>query len=186
MFLDMKGSTALADAMDVDQYFSFLNTYFTMMSEPILMANAEIYQYVGDEVVLTWKMPKSLNDSSCIDVFFLIEDQINANRESFQEKYGVVPEFKAGLHSGEVVTAQIGELKSEIVFNGDVLNTTARIQALCNARGEKLLISSDLLKQLSLGPEYEVNGLGAVPLRGKSEDLELYAVRRSGDDGPVG
>jgi adenylate cyclase len=40
--------------------------------------------------------------------------------------------FKAGLYFGKVVSAQIGDLKREIVYNGDVLNTTARIQAECN------------------------------------------------------
>jgi adenylate cyclase len=63
-------------------------------------------------------------------VFFLIEDQIQAHREGFKTEYGMVPTFKAGIHAGDMITAQIGELKSEIVHNGDVLNTTARIQAL--------------------------------------------------------
>jgi len=178
MFLDMKDSTKLADTMEANQYFSFLNLYFTEMSESILTTNAEIYQYVGDEVVLTWKMSNGLDDANCINVFFLIEDQINSHRERFLATYGVVPEFKAGLHAGEVVVAQIGELKSEIVYNGDVLNTTARIQALCNTYNEKLIISSELLQKLSLGEEFEVKDLGMVSLRGKSETLELSAVRR--------
>jgi adenylate cyclase len=90
-----------------------------------------------------------------------------------------VPEFKAGVHAGEVITAQIGELKSEIVYNGDVLNTTARIQALCNQLGQKLLVSVELIESLSLGPEYTVLELGSVPLRGKAEAMELCAVNRT-------
>ena len=179
MFLDLKGSTTLADKMDADRYFSFLHRYFTEMSEPILETNAEIYQYVGDEIVLTWKMRKGLNEASCLRVFFLIEDQIQAHRDHFLQTYGVVPEFKAGVHTGEVITAQIGELKSEIVYNGDVLNTTARIQAQCNQLGQKLLVSKELMERLSLGPDYGVTELGAIPLRGKAEALELFAVNRT-------
>jgi adenylate cyclase len=87
-----------------------------------------------------------------------------------------VPEFKAGVHAGEVIIAQIGELKSEIVYNGDVLNTTARIQSLSNQLGHKLLVSAELMEIISLGPEYTVLDLGSVPLRGKTEALELCAV----------
>ncbi len=179
MFLDLKGSTTLADNMIADSYFGFLHRYFTEMSEPILETDAEIYQYVGDEVVLTWKMRNGLEEANCIRVFFLIEDQIRAHRDHFLQAYGVVPEFKAGVHAGEVIIAQIGELKSEIVYNGDVLNTTARIQALCNELGQKLLVSAELMERLSLGPEYTVIELGAVPLRGKAETFGLCAVNRT-------
>lgn len=179
MFLDLKGSTALAEEMDADCYFDFLHRYFTEMSEPILETDAEIYQYVGDEIVLTWKMRRGLEEDSCIRVFFLIEDQVHAHRDYFLQTYGVVPEFKAGIHAGEVITAQIGELKREIVYNGDVLNTTARIQALCNQLGQKLLVSAELMERLSLGSEYTVLELASVPLRGKTEALALCAVNRT-------
>ena len=179
MFLDLKGSTTLADEMDADRYFNFLHRYFAEMSEPILETGAEIYQYVGDEVVLTWKMRTGLDEANCIRLFFFIEDQIHAHRDHFLQAYGAVPEFKAGVHAGEVIIAQIGELKSEIVYNGDVLNTTARIQALCNQLGQKLLVSAELMESISLGPEYTILELGSVPLRGKAEALELCAVNRT-------
>ncbi len=179
MFLDLKGSTTLADEMDSDRYFDFLHRYFTEMSEPILETGAEIYKYVGDEIILTWKMRSGLAEDSCVRLFFLIEDQIHAHRDHFLQAYGFVPEFKAGIHAGEVITAQIGELKSEIAYNGDVLNTTARIEALCNELDQKLLVSAELMETLSLGPEYTVAELGPVPLRGKAEALELCAVNRT-------
>jgi len=184
MFLDLKGSTQLADEMEGGRYFSFLHRYFTEMSEPILQTDAEIYQYVGDEVVLTWKMKSGLEEASCIRAFFLIEDQMRAHRERFLSEYGVAPEFKAGVHAGEVITAQIGELKSEIVYNGDVLNVTARIQAACNELGHRLLVSGELVARLALGPEYVVETLGPVPLRGKGEPMHICAVSRRNAPSP--
>jgi adenylate cyclase len=180
MFLDLKGSTQLADTMDAGLYFSFLHRYFAAMSESILETGAEIYKYVGDEVVLTWTMERGREEANCLRVFFLIERRIQAERDQFLRDYGVVPEFKAGVHAGEVVTAQIGELKSEIVHSGDVLNTASRIQALCNSMGHSLLVSAELLRSLSLGPAYTVVELGPVPLRGKAGAVELCAVRRAG------
>lgn len=185
MFLDLKGSTHLADAMEADRYFGFLHQYFTELSEPILQTDAEIYQYVGDEVVLTWTMKSGLDEASCIRIFFLIEDQIRAHANRFMEAYGVVPDFKAGLHAGEVITAQIGELKSEIVYNGDVLNTAARIQASCNRLDRRLLVSAPLIEQLELGPEYSVEVMGAIPLRGKGEPMDLFSVTLAEGAGPA-
>ena len=176
MFLDLKGSTSIADRLEADKYFGFLHHYFTEMSEPILETDAEIYQYVGDEVVLTWRMRAGLEEAACIRAFFLIEDQIRRNRELFMSRYGVVPEFKAGVHAGLVITAQIGELKSEIVYNGDVLNTAARIQAACGELGRKLLVSASLVDRLGLGSPYVVERLGPTRLRGKEEPIELCAV----------
>jgi adenylate cyclase len=112
MFLDLKGSTMLADKMDAGRYSNFLHSYFTEMSEPILKTGAEIYKYVGDEIILTWKMRSGLEEDSCIRLFFLIENQIHAHRDHFLQAYGVVPEFKAGVHAGEVITAQMGELRA--------------------------------------------------------------------------
>ncbi len=176
MFLDLKGSTKLADEMDANQYFDFLHLYFSEMSEPILETGAEIYQYVGDEVVLSWKMKNGLEEANCIRLFFLIEKQIHTHREYFLTRFGNIPQFKAGIHAGEVVVAQIGELKSEIVYNGDVLNTTARIQAKCNQLGYKLLISTELAEKINTGPKFKIVKLGPVDLRGKSEAIELSTV----------
>lgn len=69
-------------------------------------------------------------------------------RLSKEEYYGLVPEFKAGAHSGEVIAAEIGDLKKGIVFSGDVLNTAARIQGECNRLGRRLLVSRELMEQL--------------------------------------
>lgn len=178
MFLDLKGSTTLADGMSADRYFEFLHEYFAGMSEPILETDAQIYQYVGDEVVLTWTKRSGLTEGNCIRAFFRIEEHLRAQQDRFLRKFGTTPSFKAGVHGGEVITAQIGELKKDIVYNGDVLNTAARIQAKCNELGHRLLVSAELIDSLPLGPDYVIERLGPVPLRGKAQPLELCAIRR--------
>ena len=180
MFLDLKGSTALAEAMEDQKYFGFLQRYFAVMSEPILETDAEIYQYVGDEIVLTWPLQRGLEDAACVRVFFLIERSIADLEDLFRSDFGVVPEFKAGVHAGSVVAAQIGELKSEVVYSGDVLNTTARIQAQCNRLGHRLLVSRALVEMLDLGAEYTAERLDSVQLRGKEEPQELCAIYQTG------
>jgi adenylate cyclase len=88
----------------------------------------------------------------------------------------VRPEFKAGLHFGKVISAQIGDLKKEIVYNGDVLNTTARIQHECNKYQRDFLVSGTLMQQLSSKNAFQWERVDSVILRGKETAVELFGV----------
>jgi adenylate cyclase len=96
--------------------------------------------------------------------------------QKYHKKFGVVPTFKAGLHFGEVTTGEIGVLKKDIIFTGDVLNTTARIQGLCNFYNVDLLISKELLNKLDLPPESVLKSLGENELRGREEYVKLFTI----------
>ena len=149
MFLDMKSSTKIAEQLGHVRFYTLLNELFYEISMPVLYTKAEIYQYVGDEVVLTWELKEGLENSNCLKSFFLFQERLAVNAEHYLNDFGVKPEFKAGLHFGKVVSAQIGDLKKEIVYNGDVLNTTARIQDECNKYNRDCLVSGTLMNRLS-------------------------------------
>jgi adenylate cyclase len=176
MFLDMKSSTTLAEQMDREAYYGLLNTFFRDLTEPILESSAEIYQYVGDEVVLTWPLDRGLSRSNCLRVFSRIDAVIEGHRDKYMSRFGVVPEYKAGVHHGEVITAEIGDLKKDIVYNGDVLNTTARIQASCKSLGKRLLVSRSLVELLTVPDTFRSESVGPVSLAGKAEPVELVAL----------
>jgi len=177
MFLDIKSSTTLAEKLGHQKFYSLLNTFFHHISEPVILTKAEIYQYVGDEVVFTWKTENGIQNSNCVRIYFLIKDIIELNKKQYLSDYGVVPEFKAGVHFGKVISAQIGELKREIVFNGDVVNTTSRIQQLCNNYNKELIVSSDLLLCIqNLPKNYIRENLGNIKLKGKEERIILYSI----------
>ena len=176
MFLDMKSSTRIAEQMGHVRFYSLLNDLFHEISLPVLESKGEIYQYVGDEVVLTWEIKDGLQDSNCLKAFFMIREKITNNRDHYLQNFGLIPEFKAGLHSGVVVSAQIGDLKREIVYNGDVLNTTSRIQNECNNYQRDCLISGTLRDRLEDIQKFHWEKLDLVTLRGKEIPIELYSV----------
>ena len=91
----------------------------------------------------------------------------------------MLPEFKAGVHLGQVTTGEIGDIKKEIIFTGDTLNTTARIQSLCNAYNVDVLISHDLTNKLNLGSAFQIRTLGVNELRGKDEKIELFTITQT-------
>ena len=80
------------------------------------------------------------------------------------------------MHQGKVTTGEIGQVKKEIVFSGDVLNTTSRIQGLCNKYKVDLLVSNALIDELHLMNEYEIRKIGDTILRGKDNKVNLYSI----------
>jgi len=176
MFLDMKSSTTIAEQLGHVRFYTLLNELFHEISEPILQTKAEIYQYVGDEVILTWEVEHGLKNSNCLKTFFMFQESLLKNSENYIKNFGVKPEFKAGLHFGKVVSAQIGDLKREIVYNGDVLNTTARIQNECNKYQRNCLVSGTLMSRLRQMNGFQWERIDAVTLRGKETEVELFSV----------
>jgi len=176
MFLDMKSSTSIAEKLGHVSFYALVNELFHEISQPVLQTKAEIYQYVGDEVVLTWEMEDGLQNSNCLKIFFIFRENLLRKSENYIRDFGVKPEFKAGLHFGKVISAQIGDLKREIVYNGDVLNTTARIQSECNKYKRDCLVSGPLVDRLKQMNGYIWERIDAVILRGKEKEMELFSV----------
>lgn len=177
MFLDMKSSTTLAERMGHERYFALLNRYYADLTRAISCTSGEVWQYVGDEVVVTWTMEKGLRDNDCLACYFGIERELRSRSATYERDFGHTPGFKAGLHCGTVTTGEIGTVRKDIMFTGDVMNTTARIQSLCNAEGVDLLISDELLKRLTLGNGFRSTVIGERELKGKEERVLLHTVR---------
>jgi adenylate cyclase len=176
MFLDMKSSTTIAEQMGHVKYFGLLNRYYADMTEAILASSGEICQYVGDEAVITWTLSDGLRNNDCLECFFRIKEELESKVGHYTKAFGRVPGFKAGLHCGHVTTGEIGSVWKDIVFTGDVMNTTARIQSLCNENGVDLLVSEAMLSRMRLGGEYRVREIGVRELKGKDEKVKLFTV----------
>lgn len=175
MFLDLKSSTTLAEKLGHKTFLQLLNDFFYDASIAIGEAKGEIYKYVGDEAIITWKLKKVTGQDLPIACFFDIAKAVEKNREKYLKKYGMIPVFKAGLHGGSVVTGEMGHMKKEIAFLGDVLNTTSRIEGLCNSLEKSFLVSDELLEKLDTG-KYKIEPTGEHVLRGKQSGIRISAV----------
>ena len=176
MFLDMKSSTTIAEKLGHIKYFELLSDYYFDLSEAIIRYSGEIYQYVGDEIVVSWKYKDGVENNNCIKCFFAMKKDLGKRVDWYTKKFGLLPTFKAGFHYGKVTIGEIGALKKEIIFTGDVLNSTARIQGLCNQYKVDILISGDLKKSLNLDSGFQIKSLGKTEIRGKIENMQLYTI----------
>ncbi len=177
MFLDLKSSTSIAEKLGHQKYFGFLQEFYADITNPVLDARGRIYQYVGDEVVLSWDMQSGIQNQNCLRCFFMIENEVAGLKDKYREKYGVVPEFKAGVHYGKVTTGEVGVIKKDIIHTGDVLNTTSRIENQCNWLNAKLLASGKLIRLVGNPKDLGYNSMGKIDLKGKLEMVELIEVK---------
>lgn len=176
MFMDLKSSTAYAERLGHIKYSNFLQDCFFDITDVITKYDAKIYQYVGDEVVLSWDLKEGVENSHCIKTFFAYDSLIKSKNKYYKNKYGITPEFKAGLHLGKVTVAEVGEIKKELAYHGDVLNTAARIQGKCNEFRKRLLVSEPMKTLLEKQNLFDFSGIGNVSLRGKERQVYLYGV----------
>jgi len=176
MFMDLKSSTAIAEKLGHLKYSSFIRDSFLDINKILLSFNADVYQYVGDEIVVTWRLADGERDLSCIRFFFGCEKQFQDNANYYLSNYGVLPHFKAGLHMGKVTAVEIGDIKRDIAYHGDTLNTAARIQSVCNDYHKKFLISAHALTSLDLHHQIKTEAIGDILLRGKSVKVGIFSV----------
>jgi adenylate cyclase len=176
MFTDLKDSTTIAEKLGHLRFSNFIKDYFNDISDAIITYKGDIYQYVGDEVIVVWPLNEGVRGNSCVECFFRMQEIIQSKKSYYIDNYGVVPEFKAGLHYGDTVVTEVGKIKKEIVYHGDVLNTASRIQGKCNEYHQHLIVSDNLLKKLSLNERFMVQPLGEIALKGKQTNLSLFGI----------
>ena len=176
LFVDIRGSTTLAERIGPIAVHRFLAAVFSVASDPIADHGGEIYQYVGDEMVVTWPVSAGRRDARPLACFFAIEAAIEAAAGEFEREFGVVPRLRAALHAGPVIGGEIGDSKREIVFHGDVMNTAARLEQATRDLDRPFLVSAQALCRLDGTEPYAREALGPRALRGREAPVEIYAV----------
>ena len=177
MFMDMRSSTTIAEKIGNEKYFNLLNDLFSDITNTILNHEGEIYQYIGDEIVISWSIKKGTRKANCIRCFLQIQEKLAELKPFYEKKYKVMPAFKAGIHYGAVMAGEVGVIKKDIIYSGDVLNTAARIQEQCNLYGVDNLISKETFDLISDREGYQLIPLGSIELRGKKRKIDLNTIR---------
>ena len=174
MFLDMKSSTTHAEKLGAGRYSMLVQDCFFDMTKAARIANAEIYQYVGDEAIFTWKTSE-FNLRNAVQQYFNFRENLRQRSAHYRNQYGIVPEFKAGIHHGVVIRTCVGVIRKSIAFHGDAINTAARIQGKCNELGTDLLISGSV--QEGLNNYFSTHSQGTYQLKGKDCKVSLFSVK---------
>jgi class 3 adenylate cyclase len=179
LFLDVTGSTRFADQHGDREAQAYLGQVFNALALPVSRARGSIDDYIGDLALVTWTMERGIRDAACLRCVFDFEARLADDAEAWRNRFGQVPEFRAALHCGPVVTAEIGLERHKIAYFGDVVNTTARLEALSKTLGVHVLVSADLLDRIGPLPgDLVAEDLGDHTLRGREAPLAVAAIRR--------
>ena len=176
MFININNSKELMNKLGPLKFHKFLNEFFYDLTVPVVTHRGIIYEYIEDLMVLTWAMNKGLENANCIRAYFGIKETISAKKEKYLDKYGFVPQVVASLHTGSVVRAEIGEVKTQIVFHGDTMNTTARILEKCKELNMGLMASNQLIHMIGMPRIYSKKSAGEISLKGKQEAIHLFEI----------
>lgn len=178
MFLDMKDSTGNAERLGHYKYSRLIQSCIHDLTDLIIRYKAQVYQYVGDEVVLTWPTQKGLKDLNCINLFYAFEQRLSDKKKYYEKNYQAIPQFKAGLDEGVITVTEVGDIKREIAYHGEVLHTAARLEKMCNNLEKNVLVTQNLISNLPTEEGFDKEFMGEFQLRGKEQKEKVFGISR--------
>jgi adenylate cyclase len=173
LFADLRGYTALAEALPPDKLVDVLNGYLTVAAEAVLAFDGTISRYAGDLVMAVFNTPLPQADHT-----------LRAARSAFRLKSRMADyhaqlaphlrlEFGIGLVVGEAVVGNIGARNAlSHTAIGDTVNLAQRLEEI--ARGGEILIDAKTRRKLGAAVKVEERGL--TPIRGRSEPVAVFAL----------
>lgn len=175
MFIDLKNSTPIAEKLGHKEYFKFIRDVIYCLAAGIAECDGRIYQYVGDEIVAWWPSTPA-NAKKAVQSLIEARKIINKNADVFRWGYDITPEYKVGIHTGNITVGQVGITKKDLVMSGDTINTAARIRSACSELNQKFLVSKEMIELLDM-KEWQTESMGLIDLKGKNEGIELFGLK---------
>jgi adenylate cyclase len=175
LFIDLKDSTPIAEKLGHTEYFKFIRDVIYCMSAGIAEYDGRVYQYVGDEIVAWWPHTPD-NARKCVNALIEARKILNKNIDVFKRSHNIIPEYKVGIHAGNVTVGQVGITKKDLVISGDTINTAARIRSACTELNQKYLASKEFIELLNM-KDWQSESMGMIDLKGKNELIELFALK---------
>jgi adenylate cyclase len=105
-----------------------------------------------------------------------MRDELAAASGQLAREFGAVPRIRGSLHFGPVIVGEIGDVKRAIVFNGDVMNTTARLEELSRKVDGGFLASRAAMERFSTAPPFAVCDLGRLEIRGRADGIDVIGI----------
>ncbi len=175
MFMDLRDSTPIAEKLGHVENFKFIRDFIFHVSMAIIDNDGRIYQYVGDEIVVSWPF-NNKNTTKCMAAIIGARKNLQKNADQFRSRYDITPEFRVGIHMGDVTIGEIGVIKKDLAMSGDTMNTTARIRGACNELNQKFIMSKEFMESTDL-KEWQGESLGIIDLKGKTTGIELFSLK---------
>lgn len=175
LFVDIRGFTTMSEVLEPEQVVEILNSYLALTTECIFKNKGTLDKFVGDATMAVFNSPFDLDDyefRAVCAAWDIVQGGIALEGE-LMERFGRSVGFGVGVNCGPAVVGNIGcDFRMDFTAIGDTVNTAARLEA--NAKKGQVLISDAIYERVK--DRIEVEEVGAIPLKGKSKDVFVYAV----------
>jgi adenylate cyclase len=176
LFVDIAGSTGLAEQLGGVGIHRFLDRTFRLLTIAVVDTRGEVLNYVGDEVIVTWPERGGAIDCRPLRCFVAMREELLRASSQFEREFGAAPRIRGSLHFGPVIVGEIGDIKRAIVFNGDVMNTAARLEELSRNVEGGFLASRAAMARFNSAPPFAVRDLGQLPIRGRADGIDVVGL----------
>jgi len=173
MITDADNYTALAEREDPEELSSFMNKYYEVMFKPVRTHSGIVSDVKGDSMLAIWATPRPDIDTknlACLAAIDIIQsiNQFNRSNQKLQ-----MP-TRIGMHSGYISIGNVGAIDHyEYRAVGDIVNTASRMEGLNKRLGTRILVSQQVLHQLS---GFLTRKLGRFVFAGKSKPIAVYEL----------
>jgi adenylate cyclase len=176
LFVDIAGSTGLAERLGGIAIHRLLDRTFRLLTLAVVDYRGEVLDYVGDEVIVTWPERGGAIDCRPLRCFVAMRDELSRASGQLKREFGAAPRIRGSLHFGPVIVGEIGDVKRAIVFNGDVMNTAARLEELSRNVDGGFLASRAAMERFNSAPPFAVRDLGRLPIRGRADGIDVVGI----------
>jgi len=176
LFVDIAGSTGLAERLGGVGIHRLLDRTFRLLTLAVVDYRGEVLNYVGDEVIVTWREDGGAIECRPLRCFMAMRDELARASAQMEREFGAVPRIRGSLHFGPVIIGEIGDVKRAIVFNGDVMNTAARLEELSRNVEGGFLASRAAMERFNSPPPFAVSDLGRLPIRGRADGIDVVGI----------
>lgn len=176
LFVDIVGSTSLAEQLGGLGIHRFLDRTFRLLTASVVDYHGEVLNYVGDELIVTWPERDGAIGGRPLRCFLAMRDELAKAAPQFEREFGAAPHVRGSLHFGPVIIGEIGDIKRAIVFNGDTMNTASRLEQLSRNADGGFLASSAAIEKLGAGPKAMTRDLGRMPIRGRADGIDVFGL----------
>lgn len=176
LFLDMKDSTSLAEDLGPLTTRDLIGKLFFDVSRPIYDHGGEIYRFTGDGLVVTWRIGETETLDFLIETIDAVVASVSAETDHYRGRYGHVPGFRIGVHCGDVVVCEEGDMKRAIGYYGDTIHIAARLEQEAKSRGCDCLVSAAVAARV-VRHAHRLRRLERAAVRGIREPVEVFELR---------
>ena len=177
LFLDLKGSSGLAELLGPEQYSFMIRDVFSDLDPVISAWNGQVYQYLGDGLIISWLVGPGRDGGTGLRCYLEAKHVLLARKRLYEERFGSAPDLRGGLHAGHVVTTRVGQRRSSLAMHGDALNVVSRLESLCASLKTDLVVSASTLQGVTIPRGMMFEDRGRIELRGRQhpEDIMIWS-----------